>query len=300
MPPISDRINSKKIYDVPSIRGKTISFNFDGLTMRRFFYIFIFSLFCLIQAKAMQPFLPVPRAKKMALTFDACMTSGMLKKIESGSEPALYNAAIVDFLRSEKIAATFFITGLWAEKYPNVVKALAAEPLFEIGNHSYSHRGFVENCFSLPNLPEKEKAADIRQSQEILFRLTGKKPALFRFPGGCFSPADQALVKTNGLSVVGWSFASGDAFNSNTTAIVENVLEKAKSGAIVVFHLSGGRYAPKSAEVLKIIVPELKKRGFEFVTVSTLLRMNSQSAISGAMVPGGEVKISTYPATKAK
>ena len=253
-----------------------------------------------MEANAKLPFSPTERPKKIALTFDACMTSGMLKRVESGSDPALYNAAIVDFLRSEKIAATFFITGLWADKYPNVVKSLAAEPFFEIGNHSYSHRGFVVNCYSLPNLPEKEKAADILQSQEILIRLTGKKPTLFRFPGGCFSPADQALVKYNGLTVVGWSFASGDAFNSNTSAIVENVLEKAKSGAIVVFHLSGGRYAPKSAEVLKIIVPELKKRGFEFVTVSELLRMNSHSAISGSMAPGGEVKLKMYPATKAK
>ena len=254
--------------------------------MKRILSILLFSVFCLSQANAKQPFPPVEGQKKMALTFDACMTTGMLKRVESGSDPALYNAAIVDFLRSEKIAATFFISGLWADKYPNVVIELAAEPLFEIGNHSYSHRGFVDNCYSLPNLPENEKESDIRKSQEILLRLTGKKPTLFRFPGGCFSPADQALVKYNGLTVVGWSFASGDAFNSNTSAIVENVLEKAKSGAIVVFHLSGGRYAPKSAEVLKIIVPELKKRGFEFVTVSALLKINSQSPKAGIKSAG--------------
>jgi peptidoglycan/xylan/chitin deacetylase (PgdA/CDA1 family) len=210
------------------------------------------------------------KSKKIALTFDACMTTGMLKRIATGSDQQLYNAEIVEFLKQEKIRATIFITGLWAEKYPEVVKALAADPLFEIGNHSFSHLAFTDSCFSLPVLPQKEKERDLRMSQEILTRLTGKTPVLFRFPGGCANTTDQILVRKMGLRVVRWSFASGDAFNSNTEAIVQNVLNLARSGSIVVFHLLGGRYAPKSAEALKMIVPELRKRGFEFVKVSAL------------------------------
>lgn len=213
-------------------------------------------------------------SKKIALTFDACMTGGMLKRVEAGTDKPLFNEAIVAYLHQGKVPATIFITGLWAKQYPEAVKVIATDPLFEIGNHSYSHRGFVENCFSLPSLPDNEKEADLLQSQEIITRLSGKKPKLFRFPGGCFHPADLTLVKDMGLRVVGWTFASGDAFNSNTEAIVQNVLGKAKAGAIIVFHLSGGRYAPKTAEALKAIVPELKKRGYEFVTVSALLNNN--------------------------
>jgi len=212
--------------------------------------------------------------KKIALTFDACMTGGMLKRVEAGTEKPLFNEAIVAYLHQERIPATIFITGLWAKQYPEAVKEIATDPLFEIGNHSYSHRGFVENCFSLPSLPDNEKGADLLQSQEILTRLTGKRPKLFRFPGGCFHPADLTLVKNLGLRVVDWTFASGDAFNNNTEAIIQNVLFKAKAGAIIVFHLSGGRYAPKTAEVLKTIIPELRKRGYEFVTVSALLNYN--------------------------
>ena len=210
------------------------------------------------------------KSKKIALTFDACMTTGMLKRIASGSDQQLYNTAIIEFLKQEKIQATIFITGLWAEKYPEMVKELAADQLFEIGNHSFSHRAFADSCFSLPVLPQNEKERDLRMSQEILTRLTGKVPVFFRFPGGCANAADQLLVRKMGLRVVRWSFASGDAFNSNTEAIVQNVLNLARSGSIVVFHLLGGRYAPKSAEALKMIVPELRKRGFEFVKVSAL------------------------------
>ncbi|MEK7720568.1 MAG: polysaccharide deacetylase family protein [Bacteroidota bacterium] len=216
------------------------------------------------------PVTPNERSKKIAMTFDACMTAGMLKRIASGKDQPLYNAAIVAFLKQEKIQATIFVTGLWAEKYPEAVRELAADPLFEIGNHSFSHRAFADSCYSLPPLPQNEKERELRMSQEILTRLTGKTPALFRFPGGCANAADQLLVRKMGLRVVKWSFASGDAFNSKTEAIVQNVLNLARAGSIVVFHLSGGRYAPKSAEALKIIVPELRKRGFEFVKVSAL------------------------------
>ena len=215
--------------------------------------------------------------KRIALTFDACMTSGMIKRIETGKDQTLFNAEIIAYLHQEKIPATIFITGLWAEKYPDAVKAMAADPLFEIGNHSYGHKSFVTECFSLPILAENEKETDLRKSQETLTRLTGKRPRLFRFPGGCYQPDDLKLLEKYGLKMVGWSYASGDAFNSNTEAIVQNVLEKAKTGSIVVFHLSGGRYAPTTAEAIQRIVPELKKRGFEFVTVSKLMNFNFAS-----------------------
>jgi peptidoglycan/xylan/chitin deacetylase (PgdA/CDA1 family) len=238
--------------------------------MKKIITLLLLSLFyCagLLRAQAL------PRAatpKKIALTFDACMTNGMLKRIETGSDKALYNAAIIEYLHREKIPATIFITGLWAKKYPDVVKELARDTLFEIGNHSYSHRGFTENCYALSALAENEKQTDLQQSQEILTRLTGRRPNLFRFPGGCSNPADELLVKNQGLKTIGWTFASGDAFNSNTDAIIQNVLQKAKPGAIVVFHLSGGRYAPQTAEVIKTVIPELRKRGYRFVKVSEI------------------------------
>lgn len=217
-----------------------------------------------------QPAHPGEKSKKIALTFDACMTGSMAKKLETGKENSLYNAAIIEYLLHEKIPATIFISGLWAEKYPDVVKAIAADPLFEIGNHSFYHRAFTEDCYGLSVLPENEKEADIRKTQAVLIQLTGKQPKLFRFPGGCYHAADQALVSYLGLKIVGWTFASGDAFNSDTDAIIENVLTKARSGAIVVFHLMGGRYAPKTAEVIRVIIPALKKKGYDFVTVSKL------------------------------
>jgi peptidoglycan-N-acetylglucosamine deacetylase len=246
--------------------------NFAPIIMKPFLFALVLILSALVYTTRAQIVSPNSPPKKIALTFDACMTNGMVKKLVNGTEKSLYNAEIVDYLKQEKIAATIFITGLWAEKYPEAVREIASDRLLEIGNHSYSHRSYVDSCFALPVLPENEKDADIQKTQDIIFKLTGQKPVLFRFPGGCHHPSDVSMVKAHDLKVVGWTFPSGDAFNPDTNAIVKNVLQKAKAGAIVVFHLSGGRYAPKTAEVIREIIPELKKRGFEFVTVSDLYK----------------------------
>jgi peptidoglycan/xylan/chitin deacetylase (PgdA/CDA1 family) len=238
--------------------------------MNKYIPIFILLSFCLAKENHARTLSGSAGSPKIALTFDACMTGGMIKKLDSGLEKSLYNAAVIEYLSKEKIPATIFITGLWAEKYPEVVRQIGANPLFEIGNHSYSHRGFVDDCYSLPSLPEGEKRSDFDLSQEILTRLTGTKPKLFRFPGGCANPQDVNMAKNQGLKVVGWTFASGDAFNKDIVAIASNVLQKARANAVVVFHLSGGRYAPVTAEVIQSIVPELRKRGFVFVKVSDL------------------------------
>lgn len=208
--------------------------------------------------------------KPVALTFDACMTTGMAKRVAQCAEGPLYNREVIGILAREKVPATLFLSGLWAEKYPDAVREMAQNPLFEIGNHSWSHRSFGGDCFGLPVLPEEEKEADIRKTQEILFRLTGRKPALFRFPGGCYNKQDLDLLARQDLRMTAWTFASGDAFSRDTSAIVQQVLSRVKSGAIVVFHLDGGKYAPVTAEVIRQIIPELRRRGYRFTTVSGL------------------------------
>ena len=87
---------------------------------------------------------------QIALTFDADMTPAMKKKLDTGVVKSWYNQKIIDVLRQKNVPATIFITGMWAEIYPQVTRDLASDPLFEVANHSYSHPGFTPTCFGLP------------------------------------------------------------------------------------------------------------------------------------------------------
>lgn len=66
----------------------------------------------------------------VALTFDACPTR------------LPFDREVFDILRREQIPATVFVSGKWIERHWREARELAAEPLIELGNHSYSHQQF--------------------------------------------------------------------------------------------------------------------------------------------------------------
>lgn len=78
-----------------------------------------------------------PRSRRwVALTFDADMTRAMLSELRTGRVHGWYDAALFAELRETRTPATIFLTGLWTERYPAVVRRLARDPRFELENHS--------------------------------------------------------------------------------------------------------------------------------------------------------------------
>lgn len=210
--------------------------------------------------------------KKIALTFDADMTYGMIDLLKNGTVKSWFNKDVIDTLKKENTKATIFLTGLWTETYPRQAREIAQNPLFEIGNHTYSHPAFTQNCYKLeyvsnPFLQEEE----IKKAQEVIKKVTGITPKYFRFPGGCHNEFDLKEVSKYGLKTIQWDVASGDAFGQNPDEIVQKVESQAQNGSIIVFHLHGGIYAPKTNDALIKIIPYLKKQGYELSTISELL-----------------------------
>src|SRR5882672_6919070 len=81
-----------------------------------------------------------PRNKKeVALTFDADMTPVMVDWLHSGKVETYNDPQSITYLIEHNIKATFFLTGLWIESYPDVTRELAENSLFELENHTYSH-----------------------------------------------------------------------------------------------------------------------------------------------------------------
>jgi len=212
---------------------------------------------------------------KVALTFDADMTPGMQKLLSLRIVKSWYNSDIKKTLDRENVKATIFLTGLWAETYPREAKELAEDPLFEIGNHSYSHPAFTKNCFKLPFIDDSKDKSEVLSAQDAIKKATGITPKYFRFPGGCFDKTDLKTLYDLGLIVVHWDIAAGDGFNKNTEDIVQRIKSHVQNGSIIVFHLQGGPFAPKTNDALVKIIPYLKKIGYQLVTVTELLNVNN-------------------------
>lgn len=209
---------------------------------------------------------------KIALTFDADMTPSMLLMLKSGVAKSWYNASIKETLDKTNTRATVFLGGLWTKTYPKEARALAADPLIEIGNHSYNHYAFSSICYGLPFLTDNQDINDVEMAQKIIAETTGITPKYFRFPGGCYEKVDLQTVTRLGLTVVYWDVVAGDGFNNNAQNIVAQVESRVQNGSIIVMHIHDGTYAPKTNEALIRIIPDLRRRGFEFVKISELLQ----------------------------
>ncbi|MGW7053035.1 polysaccharide deacetylase family protein [Streptomyces sp. NPDC054887] len=210
------------------------------------------------------------RAKTVALTFDADMTADQGPRAARGER--FDNPALIASLRRLNVPATVFMTGRWAEEYPDQARSIGRDPLFEIANHSYSHHAFASPCYGLPTLGRPAMRTDVERAFAA-FRKAGVRNVVpyFRFPGGCYDDEALRALAPAGVTAVQWDVVSGDAFARDGDAVAEQVLAGVRPGSLVVMHCTRSA-APVTEQAVRRIVPELRARGYRFVKVSELLK----------------------------
>lgn len=186
--------------------------------------------------------------KDVALTFN----------IGWGDEKA---EPILDLLREKKIAtATFFLSGAWAERHPNLVERIVKDG-YEIGILGYNYVDYTE-------VEEQKVRKDLAMALEAFNKLNVKNIKLVRAPTGHFDQKALKVADRLGLTFVHWSVNSQDWTNPGVEAIVDNV-SKAKKGDIILLHASDS--AKQTAEALPSIIDNLNKKRLKFVSVSEMI-----------------------------
>jgi peptidoglycan/xylan/chitin deacetylase (PgdA/CDA1 family) len=207
---------------------------------------------------------------QVALTFDADMTDSMLYNLASGRVRSYANTKVVDILQERHTPATFFLTGEWAQRYPDVTRRLVADPRFEFGNHTYRHLAFTANCYHLGQIAPNLMADDVARTFAVIEAFGGRQTRYFRFPGGCYDDAALRALAPLGVTVVQWDVVSGDPFATEWQPIVQAVLSQVRPGSIVVMHITEAN-APMTDEALPPILDGLAAKGLQPVTLSELL-----------------------------
>jgi peptidoglycan/xylan/chitin deacetylase (PgdA/CDA1 family) len=181
------------------------------------------------------------------------------------------NPELIATLRALKAPATVFMTGRWAEQYPDQARSIGSDPLFELANHSYSHYTFTAGCHGLPTVSADRMRSDVERAYEA-FRKAGVEHALpyFRFPGGCYDQRALRALSPLGVTAVQWDVVSGDAFATDADAVARQVLDGVEPGSVVVMHCTLSA-APTTERVVRTVVPELRERGYRLVKVSDLI-----------------------------
>ena len=187
--------------------------------------------------------------KKIALTFD--------------DGPSKRNTEeILAILGEYGVKATFFVIGENAEANPDRIRSIYNAG-HEIGNHTYTHA-------YISRIPASKLRSEIRRTEEVLTRITGQKPVVFRPPGGYYDDKSLAIVEEMGYRSVLWSLDTRDWSMPRSEKIVSKVTGETEGGDILLFHDLESKKLPTPAALRKII-PALLEDGYEFVTVSQLL-----------------------------
>jgi peptidoglycan/xylan/chitin deacetylase (PgdA/CDA1 family) len=190
------------------------------------------------------------KAGKVALTFD------------DGPHPR-YTPQIISILKEYDITATFFIIGTNAILYPEALDVIS-EYGCEIGNHTFSHE----------NLLNKTQADVIKELSECENAVSSKNNTLskiFRPPQGAYTQEVEAAAASLGYSIILWSIDTEDWAHTPSSVIVDKVLSSLEDGDIILMHdYTSGKNT--TCDALRILIPAILKRGYEFVTVSELIK----------------------------
>lgn len=191
----------------------------------------------------------VPRT--VALTFD------------DGPNPDA-TPLILDALAERAVKATFFVLGRHAERWPDLVRRVAAEG-HAIGNHGYFHRKLQ---FKSPHYVRD----DLTRGTKAIEQAGGGQPALFRAPHGFRSPWVTSIARSLGQRTVGWSLGVWDSDRPGVDAIVQRTVSGARPGSILLLH-DGDGYDPagdriQTARAVPRIVDRLLEQGYRFDRVA--------------------------------
>lgn len=198
--------------------------------------------------------LPIYRAggkgRWLALTFD--------------DGPGAYTETAMKALRDNDARATFFLNGKNLAEWGHLAKA--ETELAAVGNHTWSHP-------FLPGLPHAEMVDEIARSHRAIAKASGEPVTLMRPPYGAHNAAVDAEVKRLGAVQVLWSVDSMDSQGADWKEILRLSKEGAKPGAIILLHENRGQ----TLKAVNRLLPWLKKRGLQPVTVPELLALDPPS-----------------------
>ncbi|WP_337439835.1 polysaccharide deacetylase family protein [Alistipes sp.] len=184
--------------------------------------------------------------RRVALTFD------------DGPDPQR-TPAVLDLLARQGVRATFFVVGARAEAHPELVRRMVAEG-HVVGNHSYTH------SWRFPLRSLGRTVEELRRTGEVLHRITGRQPRLFRPPFGVTNPTIARAVRRLGLDPVGWSIRSLDTMGQSPERVAARILRRLHPGAVILLH---DRCAG-SERLVGLLVEGLRSRGLEPVTLPEL------------------------------
>jgi peptidoglycan/xylan/chitin deacetylase (PgdA/CDA1 family) len=216
----------------------------------------------------------------LALTIDAGASNQRAEKI-------------LDVLRAKGIVTTFFLTGQFIERYPELTKRIVADG-HEVGNHTYDHPHLTtyeqnRRHYTSPGVTRELVQTELLKTKDLFEKLTGAHMVgYWRAPYGEYNSDILAWAKQAGFKHVDWTrtplnfdmldwvadedngyYLTGQGLLHRLTGIDRGVSGGA-NGGIILMHLGTDRRKDFMDEVLPQAIDALRQRDYKFVTISRM------------------------------
>lgn len=193
--------------------------------------------------------------KLVALTFDDGPSSATTPRL-------------LDILYEKDAPATFFMLGKMARANPDIVKRIEKEG-HVVASHTMYHQNLVR-------IPVKAAKDDIAESKAVFNDILGHGPTFTRPPYG---NTNNTVRDNVGTPIILWSVDTLDWKSKNTDEILAVTKEQIHDGAIILMH----DIYDTTVDAVSVIIDELRKDGYEFVTVSELAKLRNVNLSNGSI-----------------
>jgi peptidoglycan-N-acetylglucosamine deacetylase len=186
---------------------------------------------------------------KVALTFD------------DGPNPAL-TPALLDLLKQEKISAAFFCIGKHVEAHPAIAARIVAEGHL-IANHTFRHKWWTV-CMRRTRLTR-----ELTQTQSAIESASGITPKFMRPPIGLTNPHYAGVLKTMGMTMIGWTVRSLESVYS-AEKVIRRIRTQTGPGSIILLH-DGAKDPDRLLRIVSVAIKEIRAKGLEFDRLDKML-----------------------------
>lgn len=222
------------------------------------------------------------------LSYSQCHVEGKQIALTFDDGPHAENTPrLLDLLKERGIKVTFFLVGRAVTAAPQLVKRMVDEG-HEVANHSWSHPQL--NHMSMTKVKDQ-----LQKTHDAIVKACGVAPVLYRPPYGAILLSQRKTIHDEmGYLSVLWDADPVDWRSPrSSTRVHDRLLNLTKPGSIILCH----DIQKETVDAMPSTIDDLLAKGFQFVTVSQLIKLDRDLAAKQA---AAAVPVAAAPAASEK
>jgi peptidoglycan-N-acetylglucosamine deacetylase len=226
---------------------------------------------------------PVCQAGELLTGVDVGQRKLVVFTYDDGPWPVLTRQIMTTF-EARGVSATFFMVGDMVREYPEIARDIVNRG-HEIGNHSMHH-----------NYSPSKIAIEVKPTNDLIERITGVRPVLFRSPGLTRGNVIQDALADEGMCNI---FSTADLRDyamprPSAATLCSSFAATLHPGFVALLH-DGGGSKQNTVDAVDCMLDVVERRGYTVVSLSELLsqgrhyfgaRQTSNAAPGGPTVTG--------------